>query len=649
MSDEEDNYDDFMLSDDEGMESIEMEEESGDEDEEMLRLNEEDDREHQDRDVGQHLQHVQDSLEEDHKEEDICEKLFEQGQNFKRDEQYKEARDSFLKIYYRGEFSCDDGMERLLAWKFKALNEILRLRAAQLYFQKNCTRDLALQVLEDTATMSVFLQRMDHQINKNVSELLSDTFEILAPKWERVFLFDVEKVDKENMICRIKFQKNFMDQFQWILKKSDKNSKLKNLQYIIRKKLLIALIWHRRLTTGDIFIPEISSQIQNIARGNEHASIEDNNDLESVSILLQYYILEFMKSARIKNRSLFEKCIRNFELMISRSLTFSQESGLMVILYTSKAVWILDSDSEDDISFALVNYYDRKEELKDMFLHILKHLEEMGKFRERDITSLFHKFVLCGFIFTSIILEAISTDKINPFDFEQVKIALGSPVVSVLKNVYKCFTQLELRELNANISRIPELSIVLSKIIQDIYYLAQTLKLWKKIARLYSCISINDIIMMLQISNDNEMTRDDLLTILMRSIMKDRSMVYFKLDLTSDLVYFGDENKVMLPRCSKEEFRLTGSPKDDGSTANARLIDFEYVNDVGIYSNPTRIKTKSSKEFFNTLRKSRETVKLPKVNDQSNEDVFLPSYVKFSNKYLELTKLVTNNLAQNIT
>ncbi|QHS76010.1 Rri2p [Saccharomyces paradoxus] len=644
MSDEDNNYDDFMLSDDEGMESIEMEEETDDEAEQIVQLNEDKSRDDQDRGGRQHKQHVRGTFEKDDKVEDICEKLFEQGKTLKEDERYKEARDSFLKVYYTEEFSSDGGIERLMAWKFKSLNEILRLRALQLYFQKSGAQDLALQVLEDTATMSVFLQRINFQIDGSIFELLSDTFEVLAPKWERVFLFDIEKVDKENMICKMEFQKNFMDQFQWILKKSGKDYKLQNLQRKIKKKMFIAVVWHRRLTTGDVFIPEISSQIQNIVQDNEYASFEENNDLESVSMLLQYSILEFMKTARINNRRLFKKCIDFFEMMISKSLTFSQESGLMVVLNTSKAVRILDSDSENDLSFALMKYYDRKEELKNMFLYILKHLEEMGKLRERDITSFFHKFVLSGFIFTSMILEAISSDKINPFGFEQVKIALGSPIVKVLEAVYKCFERLELRQLNANISLIPELSMVLNGIIQDIYYLAQTLKLWRRIARLYSCISINDIISMLQISDDNQMTRDDLLTILMRSIMKDRSVVYFKLDLTNDLVYFGDENKVMLPRCSKEEFRLTISPKNEESAEKARLIDFEYVNDVAIYNNPTRIRTKSSKDFFNTLRKSRETVKLPRVNNQSNEDTFLPSYMKFSNKYLELTKLASNNL-----
>ncbi|CAI4729754.1 BAF_collapsed_G0049300.mRNA.1.CDS.1 [Saccharomyces cerevisiae] len=644
MSDEDNNYDDFMLSDDEGMESIEMEEETDDEDKQNIEINEDNSQDDQDRGAARHKQHEQGTFEKHDRVEDICERIFEQGQALKEDERYKEARDLFLKIYYKEEFSSDESIESLMTWKFKSLIEILRLRALQLYFQKNGAQDLVLQILEDTATMSVFLQRIDFQIDGNIFELLSDTFEVLAPKWERVFLFDIEKVDRENMICKIEFQKNFMDQFQWILRKPGKDCKLQNLQRIIRKKIFIAVVWYQRLTMGNVFTPEISSQIEILVKDNECSSFEENNDLESVSMLLQYYILEYMNTAQINNRRLFKKCIDFFEMLISKSLTFSQESGLMVIIYTSKIVFILDSDSENDLSFALMRYYDRKEELKNMFLYILKHLEEMGKLRERDITSSFHKFILSGFIFTSMILEAISTDKINPFGFEQVKIALGSPIVNVLEDVYRCFAQLELRQLNASISLIPELSVVLSGIIQDIYYLAQTLKLWRKIARLYSCISISDIISMLQISDDNEITRDDLLTILMRSIMKNRSVVYFKLDLTSDLVYFGDENKVMLPRCSKEEFRLMISPKDEETTEKARLIDFEYVNDVAIYNNPTRIRTKSSKEFFNTLRKSRETVKLPRVSNQSNEDTFLPSYMKFSNKYLELCKLASNNL-----
>ena len=465
MSDEDNNYDDFMLSDDEGMESIEMEEETDDEDKQNIEINEDNSQDDQDRGAARHKQHEQGTFEKHDRVEDICERIFEQGQALKEDERYKEARDLFLKIYYKEEFSADESIERLMTWKFKSLIEILRLRALQLYFQKNGAQDLVLQILEDTATMSVFLQRIDFQIDGNIFELLSDTFEVLAPKWERVFLFDIEKVDRENMICKIEFQKNFMDQFQWILRKPGKDCKLQNLQRIIRKKIFIAVVWYQRLTMGNVFTPEISSQIEILVKDNECSSFEENNDLESVSMLLQYYILEYMNTARINNRRLFKKCIDFFEMLISKSLTFSQESGLMVIIYTSKIVFILDSDSENDLSFALMRYYDRKEELKNMFLYILKHLEEMGKLRERDITSLFHKFILSGFIFTSMILEAISTDKINPFGFEQVKIALGSPIVNVLEDVYRCFAQLELRQLNASISLIPELSVVLSGII----------------------------------------------------------------------------------------------------------------------------------------------------------------------------------------
>lgn len=207
MSDEDNNYDDFMLSDDEGMESIEMEDETDDEDKQNIEINEDNSQDDQDRGAARHKQHEQGTFEKHDRVEDICERIFEQGQALKEDERYKEARDLFLKIYYKEEFSSDESIERLMTWKFKSLIEILRLRALQLYFQKNGAQDLVLQILEDTATMSVFLQRIDFQIDGNIFELLSDTFEVLAPKWERVFLFDIEKVDRENMICKIEFQK----------------------------------------------------------------------------------------------------------------------------------------------------------------------------------------------------------------------------------------------------------------------------------------------------------------------------------------------------------------------------------------------------------------------------------------------------------
>lgn len=60
---------------------------------------------------------------------------------------------------------------------------------------------------------------------------------------------------------------------------------------------------------GNVFTPEISSQIEILVKDNECSSFEENNDLESVSMLLQYYILEYMNTARINNRRLFKKCI----------------------------------------------------------------------------------------------------------------------------------------------------------------------------------------------------------------------------------------------------------------------------------------------------------------------------------------------------
>ena len=115
-----------------------------------------------------------------------------------------------------------------------------------------------------------------------------------------------------------------MDQFQWILRKPGKDCKLQNLQRIIRKKIFIAVVWYQRLTMGNVFTPEISSQIEILVKDNECSSFEENNDLESVSMLLQYYILEYMNTARINNRRLFKKCIDFFEMLISKSLTFSQ-------------------------------------------------------------------------------------------------------------------------------------------------------------------------------------------------------------------------------------------------------------------------------------------------------------------------------------
>lgn len=80
MSDEDNNYDDFMLSDDEGMESIEMEEETDDEDKQNIEINEDNSQDDQDRGAARNKQHEQGTFEKHDRVEDICERIFEQGQ-----------------------------------------------------------------------------------------------------------------------------------------------------------------------------------------------------------------------------------------------------------------------------------------------------------------------------------------------------------------------------------------------------------------------------------------------------------------------------------------------------------------------------------------------------------------------------------------
>lgn len=225
--------------------------------------------------------------------------------------------------------------------------------------------------------------------------------------------------------------------------------------------------------------------------------------------------------------------------------------------------------------------------LQQLFWSSLKHVEEIGG--PQNFNSRLEEFILCGFIFSSMILYR-ENGEVNPFDLEQVKVGREMEMVQILQDCYSNFVQLKLSQLGVSINRLPiGVLTLLDVLVNEIYQVAQIAKLWESLAPLFSCISLQDLQKELQVT-EAPVTRDYVLTILMTSIMKDRAAVYYKLDLKRDLVYFGNENKVPLSLCAKQSLTLD---------------ELERSNDIGMWHSTRKLKHKEANAFFQELQRQR--------------------------------------------
>ena len=99
----------------------------------------------------------------------------------------------------------------------------------------------------------------------------------------------------------------------------------------------------------------------------------------------------------------------------------------------------------------------------------------------------------------------------------------------------------------------------------------------------------------------------------MKSIMNNTAKVYFKLDLTQDLVYFGDENRKLLTPFSKHLYLGT---RNISPSASHSLK--EWVDNVGVFeTTPCRLKDMSSVQFLHELQQSRVASTVPESNSQT--------------------------------
>lgn len=633
MSDEDGNYDDFMMSEDEDIESVEMEEDSdvelsGEANESDIGVQQND----KARDNDPLLQNIQ--------------RWYFLGKSYKEDQDYVKARETFFKVVNCGA----EGVEHFM---FKSLKQILKCWYLEITYggftSQRCHNFLtSLQdFLDSTNTLS-----FDHTyVRKSVISLLRK----FVPDIDSTFLFDEKLIVSVDVI---KFQLEILRLCEQSLLKRY------NVCEFLHFKKVENLVWYGRLTS-------------NTVDESTFKELEDttNNSFEVLLLQLQCHIFNYLQSCIVSFDNL-QKCVTCLEEKLSGSLSLSQQPRLMSVLHFGKSLVSLHKESYQ-------GYYKKILSCREEFWGCLRNLEEIGNVKTSG-NVYFKNLTLTGFILTSIILLKDTEEEeedITPFELEQIKIIEHTDIVQDLKSVYSDFKALDLRQLASSMYKLHAFQMQLKPLVDKVYQLARVKKLWNNIAPLFTCISLHDIQEELKIGDDKRVSRDDLLTELMKSIMNGTAKVYFKLDLTLDLVYFGDEYKRSLVHCTKEDYvkdialekdlkrtrqrrsRRTlstqgvangllqqqiqsqqqllhhssqhSSQQQDIATRAAK----EWVDNVGVFHAPQRFKNVTAGQFVDGLRQARQC-----DHTQEEREQELVPQLRL-NKYAELLSILKESVS----
>ncbi|CCD26178.2 Rri2p NDAI_0G04010 [Naumovozyma dairenensis CBS 421] len=621
MPEEYEDYDDFMMSDDESMNIDDIAFES---------------------DEGQQEHHTVGSSKETETTRYFpnIEYAYNTGLAFLDDREFEKAREQFIDVYKTViDILPDDKEPVIIQFGFQALNQIISCWINEIPYN-GMSGQIVSEIIRTCECLCDFIavNNDDHDTN-NLAKNLGNTFTTLFYSNSRIFLFDLGSLDCSAVKLRMELQSAIVSIFL--------NSSCLHKKFVplLQVKGRVSSIWYDCLTTGYYSESDLSSLRSIRVIDNETEKYTEDLKIEITTVILQCYILEFLKAGDIKEAGYFKESISILDKLASKSLSVSQTPEVMLILHFSQGIMLLMTKRPDINSSIQTSVFWRMREAREAFLRSLKHLEELG--RNQDKTPhLFHDIILAGFTFTSMILLKVGKEELDPFEFEQVRILGNQDIIDNIQLIYVNFMNLDLMGLFNSLNCMKEINFILHHLVSDIYELAQSLVLWTKIAVVYSCISIPDLENKLKLNEYKVPTRDDILTLLMQSILKGEAMVFYKLDLRKDLVYFGAMYKKQLTMYGKESFRLMNQNKRKPAEAKeceslASLSDFEYANNVGLFTVPRKLTKKSNiTEFFEALKEARENIIYIDNAQHKSFNKLYPKDMKFTDKYMNLVDLM---------
>ncbi|SCU80760.1 LAFA_0C01002g1_1 [Lachancea sp. 'fantastica'] len=382
---------------------------------------------------------------------------------------------------------------------------------------------------------------------------------------------------------------------------------------------LIPNLWRSRMLQYEIAVMRLSIDDTVAA---ERVLVEElyqssQDQLSNLEFLLAWFISTTLNDTKAEEAAICEELVSRSFSLLQKSLT--RPLSMMAILHFTQAYLSLDQLSTSNKKLTL--------HCNAKFWESFKCLEELG-----NKTS-FRDLVLCAFILTSLLQLGQKTqldDVISPFELEQIKI-LESQFTRHLEELYQAFVDYNLDDFAIALAATQQstFSHVLRPLFPSVVRLLQVRMLWHRLAVCYSCISLSDIQGLLKVGELPELTRNSILTILMQSIMDDTAPVFFKLDLTQDLVYFGDEVRGPLTSYTRDTYLSTRDPNGQqsglhalGHGESAAIPVDEWLGSIGIFNlPPRRLKGLRPLKLLQELKHAREMS--PAVSDSPSRNAQL--------------------------
>lgn len=614
MSDENNNYDDFMMSDDDAMESFEMEEDS-DNEVNIENINDRSKVNHDDI-----IPKINDKIYHNCSTPSITvniKELYEVGIVLKDNCQFEEAKKVFGEIIKIG---CDK-------WIHKCNRELILCWHDEL-IKFNCDNKSEL-----VTGLKNYMNVLNSFVNKNeygVVESLKDIIIKIVPGIDSSFLFETSSVVDVNVI---KFQMEILN----CLDSLQVNSLL--VRNLLDGKKLENQIWHEKLTNN--FIPKYLLK---------ELSFFDSLEIDILLLKLQSYFLVLFQTGSFNEENM-NNCINILEKSIGKSIYLLQQPRTMSLLHFGKCLLYMNQKHYWD-------YDDNIFRCKHHFWECFKDLEELGLTNLYAKDDFFKHLSLSGFILCDmILLNKSQSTKIIPFELEQIKIMKESTLVDTLKQIYESFQDMDLKKLSLSIKNIEQFQLILFPLIDKIYELARIGKIWKQIARFYQCISIEDILKLLKIDETNKITRDELLTILMKSLINHTEQISFKLDFKNNCVYFGDQHENDFTSINKEMFlsmQISNINRQHSKKRFHRNDDCiipllnenpellrakEYADNISVFQSPIRSKQLTLTKFMDKIRNSRIQDYHTKIDIQQRNKLRYTDLCKIS-QYTQLLSII---------
>lgn len=612
---EERNYDDFMMSDDDQMDVIEMEDDSDEEN------------------VVKEIKGNTSCVNLESSVEPPVNYKFEEqyllGKSLKEEGKFEEAVGTFMALIDTNETANETDT----TWQLKCYKQCLKSLSIDIHYNGICPIKTN-KIVKYCDLFFCFVidnnKKLDHDY---LQKSLANILEILVPRISRHFIFDIEFLDIQKTLQRVHLNMSMLSKFK-SLKREVPGIWEEVLDTVLVIKEFAATIWQEKLTTGNVLSENFKGEIWYV----DAHDLDTKVMVDAVDIYFQYFVNEYMESGDFRNKGKLSVYLGIVKNLKDKSLAVSQKSDIMLLYHMLNAILLVLYGACTDVNCneEFVHFFENMKQCRNEFWQCLQRFEELG-ISTRNYTRPFQRLILSGFVFSNMLLYDEEEEKINPFELEQFKIVNDSADIMQLQEIYGNFVNLNLFGLCTAMNKLAYVQRLWKPLIDKTYHIAMVSTLWKKIASAYSCISIEDIREKLRTSSTNVITRDELLGILMKSLMKGDRDALFKLDLTADLVYFGEENQLKLTCYSKNSFVR------DFYFGKNNSMSLEFANNIGIYDSHFEFdakKVKTKRDFFGQLKRLREGVR----DNLTQSEIFQTDRVSYGGNYYELVELSASAL-----